>query len=154
EELTGKDMSDFFGKYLDGTWPIEEELTELLSWVGLKTTFHFPNDKLMSYLGIRTQISQDSLKLISTAPDSLGEQYLTAGDEILSIDGQPPISLIEKLEPGSHQIEVLRLGVKKHLALQFGEQQYYSSPELSVDTEAPMDAHHRRAKWINLQTGD
>ncbi len=154
QELTGQDMSDFFGKYLEGTWPIEEDLIQLLSWAGLKTNFHFPNDKLMSYLGIRTQVADDSLKVVSTVPQSIGEQYLTAGDEIVSINRKAPSSLIEKLEPGSHQIEVIRLGVKKHLTVQFDEQKYYSSLKLSIDTEAPMDAHHRRAQWLNLQTDD
>ncbi|MEQ9298711.1 MAG: M61 family peptidase [Cyclobacteriaceae bacterium] len=155
EKVSGLDLSEFFEYYIQGTESIETELSNLLAWVGLKLELTYSEDRLMSYLGLRTHVNAEGISsVISTVPESLGEDYFTAGDEILSINGAPPKTPFEGIIAGLNNFEVIRLGQKRKVQVQVEAKAYYGSQTVSINSDASDVTHHRRAKWLKTRTSD
>ncbi len=154
-EVSGMDLSKFFNNYFDGVEPIEHELGQLLTWVGLKIDLSYPEDQLMSYLGIRTQANTAGhLGITSTVPESLGEAYFTAGDEIIGINGTPAKTPVKEMKVGLNSLEIIRLGNKLQIEVEVETKAYYGSPKVSIHVEASGAAHQRRSQWLRTQKGD
>lgn len=151
EELSGMDLSGFFIQFIYGVEPIDQELEELMSWVGLKLVPGYPEDQLMSYLGIKTQSGPDGYKVISTVPDSLGESHMTAGDEIIIINETPAETPFTSITSGKNIFEVIRLGKTLKIEIELGPKSYYASPTVTIDEDPSNLKHQRRAQWLNLQ---
>lgn len=150
ETISGIDLSEFFEYYVHGVKPIENELSDLVAWVGLKLEMVFPVDQLMSYLGLRTQVNtKGHSSVISTVPESLGEAYFTAGDEIISINGVAAKTPFEEINAGSNSFEIIRLGQKRKVHVNAEVKAYYGSQTVSINADASVVTHQRRAKWLN-----
>ncbi|MEQ8714858.1 MAG: hypothetical protein RIC80_17695, partial [Cyclobacteriaceae bacterium] len=155
EKVSGQDLSEFFKSYVDGLEPLEHELGQLLTWVGLKMDLTYPEDQLMSYLGLKTQSNTaGNLSVTSTVPESLGEAYFTAGDEIIAINGSPAKSPFKEIKVGPNSLEITRLGKKLQIEVEVETKAYYGSPKVSIHVEASEAAHYRRAQWLRTQKDD
>lgn len=155
EKVSGLDLSKFFERYVHGIEPIENELGELMAWVGLKMEQAYPEDQLMSYLGLRTQANTAGHSaIVSTVPESLGEAYFTAGDEIISINGVRTKTPFKEIEVGSNRLEIIRLGKKLQIEVKVDTKAYYGSPIVSINTGASEATHQRRRNWLKIQKGD
>ncbi len=89
EEIGGRSYAQFFKNYYYGTKNINDELEELMSYVGLeikniRSRLYFENR-----FGFKVEyIKERSARITDIAPDSLAERArLKLGDEILSING-------------------------------------------------------------------
>lgn len=155
EKVSGIDFLEFFERYVHGMERIENELADLLGWVGMKLELAYPPHQLMSYLGLRTQVNtKGHSSVISTVPESLGEAYFTAGDEILSINGAPPKTQFEGIIAGLNNFEVIRLGEKRKVQIKVETKAYYGSQTVSINSDASDATHQRRAKWLKTRASD
>ena len=89
EEIGGRSYEQFFQDYYYGTKDIEEELNELLSYVGLeinnvRSRLYFENR-----FGFKVEYINDrSARITDIAPNSIADRAkLKLGDEIVSING-------------------------------------------------------------------
>lgn len=89
EEIGGRSYQQFFDNYYYGTKDIEEELTELLSYVGLeikniRSRLYFENR-----FGFKVEyIKGRSARITDIAPDSIADRAkMKIGDEIVSMNG-------------------------------------------------------------------
>jgi predicted metalloprotease with PDZ domain len=89
EEIGGRSYQDFFKNYYYGTKDIEEELSELLAYVGLevrniRSRLYFENR-----FGFKVEyIDGRSARITDIAPNSIADKaHLKLGDEIVSING-------------------------------------------------------------------
>jgi predicted metalloprotease with PDZ domain len=89
EEVGGRSYAEFFKNYYYGTKDIEEELAELMSYVGLeikntRSRLYFENR-----FGFKIEYIQGrSAKITDIAPGSIADKaQLKLGDEIVSING-------------------------------------------------------------------
>ncbi|MGB0918727.1 MAG: M61 family metallopeptidase, partial [Flavobacteriales bacterium] len=89
EEIGGRSYADFFKNYYYGTRDIEEELTELLSHVGLqinniRSRLYFENR-----FGFKVEYIQGrSARITDIAPGSIADKaMMKKGDEIVSMNG-------------------------------------------------------------------
>jgi predicted metalloprotease with PDZ domain len=89
EEIGGRSYDEFFKNYYYGTKDIEEELTELLSYVGLE--IHNVRSRLYfeNRFGFKVEyINGRSARITDIAPNSIADRAkLKLGDEIVSING-------------------------------------------------------------------
>ncbi len=155
EKVSGLNLSEFFKNYVDGVEPLEHALSELLAWVGLKMDLSYPEDQLMSGLGLKTQSNTaGNLSVTSTVPESLGEAYFTAGDEIIAINGTPAKTPFKEIKVGLNSLEITRLGKKLQIEVEVETKAYYGSPKVSIQVEASGAARQRRAQWLRTQKDD
>jgi predicted metalloprotease with PDZ domain len=154
EEISGVELSSFFEQFIYGTAPLENVLEDLMSWVGLKVQLIHPEDQLMGYLGLKTQLSTKGYKVTSTLPDSLGESYFTSDDEIINVNGKPAQPPFNSLMVGKNSFNIIRLGKSRQIEVVLVSKAYYSSPTVSIDASASTLAHESRARWLKSGTGD
>lgn len=154
EGLCGKSLTGFFSQFIHGLTPIEAALDELLAWVGLRLVYEYPEDQLMSYLGVKTQPAAEGCKVISTLPGSLGEEHLSTGDEILKINGVSAVAPFDGIQQGATSFVIARLGQVISTEVMLTSKAYYASPKVSIQQTVPSAAHHRRARWLTTPKGD
>jgi predicted metalloprotease with PDZ domain len=151
EKLTHTDLHDFFDQYVAGT--AELPYSELFATVGLllgKQQQSVPDAGFTAARNFNGPLVLDQIY-----GDQARNAGLREGDEIVSINGEPPARSVDQqiasLKPGTKiQIVVQRRGERKDLELTLGEKSKmsYSLRESPQATPAQLA---RRAAWLQSE---
>ena len=88
ETIIGKDMTDYFNKFINGRGEVEKYLPEVLSWIGCQLVERTPEKKHEALYGFRVLWNNMERSVFHVVPDSPAEKAgLGRGDLILSVNG-------------------------------------------------------------------
>ena len=148
-QLCGKNMDDFFNRYVQGTDSIPYD--QYLKSVGLK--IKDLNNRSQSYTGISTGFKDGKLTITSVERNGPAwKAGLNANDEIIGINqyrtGDDYSKLIAQFKPGdSVEFTVSRMGLLQKIPVVMG-----TSPAVKLalepDPEAPEAAKENFRKWL------
>jgi predicted metalloprotease with PDZ domain len=153
EEVIGHSLDTYADKYIYGTEPIENELKELINHFGFDL-IPTPNENILNRkLGIKYNLENDRIKIISYAPDSPAEKNLRIGDEIISIDGHAVSNGIDSclnIENGLN-LTLWRKSRLKEIVIEqkeILEKNFYGSLEIKERKERSKNENSLRKKWL------
>ena len=153
EEVIGHSLDTYADKYIYGTEPIENELKELINHFGFDL-IPTPNENILNRkLGIKYNLENDRIKIISYAPDSPAEKNLRIGDEIISIDGHAVSNGIDSclnIENGLN-LTLWRKSRLKEIVIEqkeILEKNFYGSLEIKERKERSQNENSLRKKWL------
>jgi predicted metalloprotease with PDZ domain len=78
----------FIKDYYDGVRPVEQQLSELLQYIGCELVLKNHPEKLASLFGFRGSLNEGFLEITEIAPSSIAEEWLAVGDKVLSVNGK------------------------------------------------------------------
>jgi predicted metalloprotease with PDZ domain len=154
EEVIRHSLDTYADKYIYGTEPIENELKELINHFGFDL-IPTPNENILNRkLGIKYNLENDRIKIISYAPDSPAEKNLRIGDEIISIDGHAVSNGIDSclnIENGLN-LTLWRKSRLKQIVIEKKEilekNNFYGSLEIKERKERSKNENSLRKKWL------
>lgn len=153
EEISGIDLAPFFQEALYGTTDLP--LETLFAAMGVR--LHQPDlsQPAKSTLGIALAAGPEARVQNAFTDGSAQQAGLSAGDEILAVDGMRVNSktltpLIESYTPGS-RIEIHAFRRDELMRFEVTLQPATPGYQLTIDTEAPAQAAALRTQWL---TGD
>ena len=94
EKVSGISFTDFWGKYVNGTFPVE--YVKYLGYAGIKLE-DLNAGKNIPYLGVATKKTEGHIMISAVSRNSAAwVAGLNVGDEVLSVDGVAAEPVIEK----------------------------------------------------------
>jgi predicted metalloprotease with PDZ domain len=95
EKISGTDFTDFWAKYVNGTYPVE--YAKYLGYAGIKVQDENEGQSI-PYLGVTTRRTEGLIYITSVSAGSgAWADGLNVGDEIVSIDGVKPEPAVERM---------------------------------------------------------
>jgi len=147
-KYAGSQANTFIENYYEGIVPVENELKELLAYIGCKLTAKNHPESSASLFGFRTETNSLGTFIMEIAPNSIAEKHLSIGDEILTINEQ-------KVEEGglTQFTENSRLAIKrnhkeKQITLLASGERYYQIYEITRDAQASDQLKANFRLWI------
>ena len=141
--LGGKGIAELIETLYESTSPLDPLLMEALSYVGCELKSKVHADQLTSKLGIKIQ----NQSIIEIAPGSHTEQYLSVGDQIISINGNEfstnPFEINDR-----NSFEIKRGPKLISLEIPTTDSTYYNSFEILVQKEANEDQMKNLSIWL------
>ena len=113
EQISGISFTDFWTKYVTGTYPVE--YAKYFGYIGVKLTDDNAG-KNIPYWGVATRVSEgrNSITAISRYSGAW-TAGLNVGDEVISLDGVPAEKVLDKMEvlAGKKVGEVVTVKIKR-----------------------------------------
>lgn len=122
EKISGVSFTDFWAKYVDGTYPVE--YSKYFAYAGIKVKDE-NEGKSVAYLGIATRRTEGHTMITAVSRNSgAWVDGLNAGDEVLSVDNVAVDGLVEKMAVFSTKkvgdevsFKILRNGLDKEITV-------------------------------------
>jgi len=147
-KYAGAQANTFIENYYEGIVPVENELEELLAYIGCKLTAKNHPESSASLFGFRIETNSLGNFIIEIAPNSIAEKHLSIGDEILTINEQ---KLVEG-EPAQFSENCTLLIKRDHkeklVTLLANGERYYQIYEISRNIQASAQCKENFKLWI------
>lgn len=109
ERIAGKDIRDFFLRFVTGVEDKQNYLNEMLTYVGCELEVVDSPNLIEKQFGIKIgQVEYVKNKVVLIAPDSIGEQYFSLQDEVMEINGKTLEDFDFGLNPALFHFKVRR----------------------------------------------
>lgn len=122
EKISGISFTDFWAKYVDGTYPVE--YSKYFGYAGIKLKDE-NEGKSVAYLGIATRRTEGHTMISAVSRNSgAWVDGLNAGDEVVGVDNVPVDGVVEKMALWSGKkvgdevgFKILRNGLEKEITV-------------------------------------
>ncbi|UII33551.1 M61 family peptidase [Fulvivirga ulvae] len=152
ESVYSADLSDFFDAHVKGKESKKVLINDLLNYVGCQLLEKDSENDLEKYFGIRIAEPNGSLKITQIAPGSVGENYFSLNDEILSINDQKlDIENINQFGASSYEFLVRRNYKDITIKLKPGENKYFHQYTIEPLPEPSMQQKTSFEKWTGCE---
>jgi predicted metalloprotease with PDZ domain len=148
-KYAGSLAATFINDYYEGVQPVEEQLSELLHYIGCELVPKNHPEKLASLFGFRGSLGEGFFEITEIAPSSIAEESLSIGDKILSINDKDvnEDSLLNIEAPSTFSIE--RNSKIKSVRLVSAGDAFYQLYEIHRGENSSEEAKSIYKKWIN-----
>ncbi|MBL3659074.1 M61 family metallopeptidase [Fulvivirga sediminis] len=155
EELYGESLEDFFNTHVHGTAPKDKLINELLQHVGCELTNSDAKNPFERYFGVKISPNptpNTNPKIVHIAPGSIGEQYFSVNDEIISVNKEPlDLENIAKYTAGEYVFEISRNFNKKlNIAVKTSEKTYFTQYKIHPKANATEEQKTSFKSWTGL----
>ena len=149
--VAGRDMSDYFTKYIEGKEPLENALEEKLQWVGLKLIARENPNSGARLFGLKV-IEKDNLTFVSdVAPGSPADELLSKNDEIVALNGQRVTNNMEELLNNQQEVRInfFRNHKLRTITLTANGHHYYSEVKIVPDKDISENQFLNLQAWLS-----
>ncbi len=157
EELSGRDLTQFFSLYIEGTEDLRTGLEYLADQMGLMLTEQHLISHALGWYGLRTD-KEKGAKIINIWPNSPAEEAgLYPEDEIIAVNGQKVqgdldtwLSFYQQVE--EIQLSLFRMNRLQTLKLKKRPHPFLSIPQLKIDATPSKSQLEHRLAWQNVSS--
>ena len=157
-KVSGKDFSDFFARYVDGTEEID--WNKYLGYAGVKLEEKKDKKSPDVYLGIRTRGDEKQTTIANVSPDSpAANSGLDQDDILVAIDGRRAHSenldkLLKEYKPGDKiKVTVLRREHLRDFEVELAEAKNNDFKITEIEESNKLQAEILKS-WLNLKEED
>ncbi|MEQ6121789.1 PDZ domain-containing protein [Reichenbachiella sp. MALMAid0571] len=147
-KYAGAQANAFIEKYYEGIVPVENELKELLAYIGCELTTKNHPESSASLLGFRTETNSLGTIITEIAPNSIAEKHLSVGDEILTINEKKVVEEGLTLFSENCTLLIKRNHKEKLVTLLANDERYYQIYEITRDSHATDQCKENFKLWI------
>ena len=147
-KYTGPLANSFIHDFYEGVQPIEERLSELLTYIGCELVLKNHPEKSASLFGFRGNLCENFFEITEIAPSSIAEKSLSIGDKILSVNGKDVDNDFLLNFKDSSTFSIKRNSKIKSVALTFSGDNFYEIYEIRRSESSSEVAKANYKKWI------
>ena len=160
EKFSGRDFSEFFDKFISGTYPLEKELVRLGEYMGFNLMMFSPNDPAEAWWGLKTSHNTAGVAVIDEIlPESPAlAAGLSQADEIISVNGSKVDQNLQQLL-GYYSLEdqltlhYFHLGQLQSTQLKRNAGYHRMIPQFRAKSTPTPEQLENRAAWQRINVG-
>ncbi|MTI31330.1 M61 family metallopeptidase [Xanthovirga aplysinae] len=132
EEIAGTSLQTYFDQFIYGNIPVEEQLNKSLNFVGCELQSTEANSRTEKLFGFATLREGNSFKIHQIAANSVAEEQLTLGDEIIAVNGRKVEGNLDKLLANVNEAEFVLFRDKKLKIIHLSNHGTYYCQQMKV----------------------
>ncbi|MEQ9288782.1 MAG: PDZ domain-containing protein [Cyclobacteriaceae bacterium] len=144
----GDGAQHFIDKFYEGIVPIEDDLSQMVEYLGFKLVKKDHPEPSAALYGFRVELTNGQALITEIAPGSMAETYFSVGDKIVEINGKKIGEKGMEINEGENTFLLDREYKKKTITLNTGNTKYYNIYEIIKDTEASTTNSENFKLWI------
>lgn len=156
EEVAGESLRHYFDRYIYGTAPTEEILSELLPFIGCELSREPSDTPSENIFGFKTTERNHSVHVSAIEPGAIAEKWLSIDDELIAVNGRKINLNVNALLYGKNMVELsyFRNHQLKTCTLENTGEQYYTQRKIVPSTQASPGEIMNFKKWLGETTAE